>query len=58
MKILDLAAHLTQLAGEHGNFDVLSDGYYHLRAPVIETNRDLPAEWNVPENFVRLRIND
>ena len=58
MKILDLIAHLNQLAVEQGNLDIVSDGYYQLRAPVVETNQDLPAEWNVPEKFVRLRIND
>ena len=58
MKILDLIAHLNQLAVEQGNLDIVSDGYYQLRAPVVETNQDLPSEWNVPEKFVRLRIND
>ena len=58
MKIRELISQLEAIEAKSGNMEVLSDGFYDLRAPVIETNQDLPAEWNVPESFVRLRIND
>ena len=58
MRIRELISRLEAIEAKNGDMVVVSDGFYDLRAPVIETNQDLPAEWNVPKNFVRLRIND
>ena len=60
MKIIDLISHLRTIAEEHGNLEVLSDGFYHLRKPqVIEARIEpFPAEWNIPDKFVRLRMDD
>ena len=58
MRIRELISRLEAIEAKNGDMVVISDGFYDLRAPVIETNQDLPPEWDVPKNFVRLRIND